>query len=378
MTLMLPSGASTSSPNPVLVGDMTCGTATATATRSWTVVFTQGGMYTLTVQASGYDTNNVFQTVSDSKAIVVTTVTTTTTPTITTTRDFKIDVTPRSSSVRMGDTATFTVTVSSIGGFSSDVYIEVSGSPALPPGSYFATPNPVKPPADDSQRATLTVNTKNFDSAGTYLLTISGRSGATVRTTVAQLEVKAVSISVTVSPGSQVVEQGQSTQFTVNVEVGDYKGTVSIAVTGIPAGATHTINPSTLTGSGMATLTITTSDQTPVGTQSIQVSATGGGGKAHDQVFLTVKLPWWKEPWFLALILILGAALVAIVALLARRKPTPPPPTLRPTAVSYPTMMRPPYPGPAPVGVAGAAICFGCGSTIPAGYTTCPRCGKPK
>lgn len=277
-----------------------------------------------------------------------TTVTQTTTVTTTTAPpDFKIDVTPPSSSVKLGEMATFTVTVSSIGGFSSDVYLEVSGSPAIPPGSSFVTPNPVKPPADDSQRATLTINTKNFDSSGTYTLTVSGRSGSLVRTAVVQLDVK-FSITISVMPESQIVKQGDSTYFTIHVDVGEYKGTVSITVSGIPAGAAKTVSPTSLVGSGPATLTVTTSDQTPVGTHSIQVTATAGGMKAHGQALLTVReRPLWERTEMLVLALILVVALAAIGAwAIFRRKPAPPATVRRPAATN-PAVMRPSVPGPA-------------------------------
>jgi len=322
----------------------------------------------------------------------VTTVTETTTLTTTTIApDFKIDVTPPSNVVKLGGTATFTVTVSSIGSFSSDVYIEVSGSPAIPPGSSFATPNPIRPSPDDSQRATLTINTGNFGSGGTYTLTVSGRSGSTVRTAVVQLEVKDPTITLSVLPASQNVEQGQSAQFTIDVRAEEYKGTVSVAVGGLPPGATHTVSPPSLTGSGQVILTVMTTDQTSSGTYSIQVTATAGGGRAHAPVLLTVTLPWWKRAENLALILVVAVALAALTAwIVFRRKPAPPSmaptvpaavsyPAVRPATTSYTPVLRPAS-GPtiSTVGSGGAAICFGCGSTIPAGITMCPRCGKPR
>jgi len=70
-TLILPDGASTTSENPVRIGQMVCGTGSATATVSWSAVFTKSGTHTLRAQVSGYDTENVPQTVSNSKSIVV-------------------------------------------------------------------------------------------------------------------------------------------------------------------------------------------------------------------------------------------------------------------------------------------------------------------
>jgi len=317
-------------------------------------------------------------------------VTVTTTMSVTTTThppDFKLDMSPLSGAVKLGETATFTVTVSSIAGFNSDVQLEVSGSPALPAGSALVTPSSVKPPSDDSGKATLAVNTRNFDSSGSYTITVTGRSGSSVRTTGAQLEVKSPMISVSLFPESQIVKQGASTQLTINVDVGDYKGPVSIAVTGIPPGATKSISPSSLTGSGAVTLTITTTDQTQAGTYPIQVSVSAGGAKTLGQALLTVKEKTISErlmesPEILALLSILGAAAAAVVGwTVLRRKPSPPltaPPA--PPSASYPAL-RPAavsYPPPAAAGVRGGAICFGCGLTIPAGATTCPRCGKPK
>jgi uncharacterized membrane protein len=85
--------------------------------------------------------------------------------------DFGIAASPASASVVAGQSVTYTVTVSSKGGFAGSVSLSVSGLPSLATASF--APNPRTAPGT----SVLTVRTAATTPRGTYTLTITGRSG---------------------------------------------------------------------------------------------------------------------------------------------------------------------------------------------------------
>jgi Bacterial Ig domain len=79
------------------------------------------------------------------------------------------------------------------------------------------------------------------------------------------------------APGSRSVTQGGGTSYTVTLgALNGFAGTVNLAATGLPANATALFTPSSLTGSGMATLDVTTASNTPTGTTTVTISGTSG------------------------------------------------------------------------------------------------------
>jgi hypothetical protein len=91
------------------------------------------------------------------------------------TPDFALAVSPTSQQVLQGDQNTYTVSVSSGGGFTGPVSLSVSG---LPKGvTATASPNPVTPTATSGATSTLTVTAASNASAGNYTLSVSGTSG---------------------------------------------------------------------------------------------------------------------------------------------------------------------------------------------------------
>lgn len=93
-------------------------------------------------------------------------------------------------------------------------------------------------------------------------------------------------ISLKLSPSSRNVDQGQSTTYTVDASSTDgFAGPVSFAVTGLPAGASAAMSPSSAnltSGSTMQlTLTVSTSPTTPAGKVDFTVTGTGGSVKSN-------------------------------------------------------------------------------------------------
>ena len=86
------------------------------------------------------------------------------------------------------------------------------------------------------------------------------------------------SFTLSASPASQTVGQGGATTFTTTVTgQGNFNGAVSLVATGLPAGATASFSPATITGGGTSTLTVQTSGSTPVGTYPLTITATALG-----------------------------------------------------------------------------------------------------
>ncbi len=95
--------------------------------------------------------------------------------------DYSLSVGPTSQSVARGGTATYTVTVMPANGFSGSVTLGISGQPS---GSTVTfTPNPT------TSSSTLSVGTAASGPKGTFMLTISGTSGALRHTTTTKLVV---------------------------------------------------------------------------------------------------------------------------------------------------------------------------------------------
>jgi hypothetical protein len=83
--------------------------------------------------------------------------------------------------------------------------------------------------------------------------------------------------TLTASPSSQTVAQGASTTYTATVTPsGGFTGTVTFSVSGLPAGASGSFNPTSVSGSGTSTLTVLTSATTPAGSYPLTITGTSG------------------------------------------------------------------------------------------------------
>ncbi len=80
------------------------------------------------------------------------------------------------------------------------------------------------------------------------------------------------------NPTSRTVTAGSSTSYTITVSaLNGFTGGVSLSLSGLPSGATGTFNPTSVTGSGSSTLTVTTdSSATPAGTYTLTIHGDSG------------------------------------------------------------------------------------------------------
>ncbi|MCA1628931.1 MAG: PQQ-dependent sugar dehydrogenase [Acidobacteria bacterium] len=98
---------------------------------------------------------------------------------------------------------------------------------------------------------------------------------------VVQPSAAAGDFNVNVSPSSQVIVPGASGAYTVTVTpTNGFTGAVTLAVTGLPAGATASFNPTTVNitdaTARTSTLTVTNGGSTPLGSFPITVTGTSG------------------------------------------------------------------------------------------------------
>jgi hypothetical protein len=95
------------------------------------------------------------------------------------------------------------------------------------------------------------------------------------------------SLGMTAGPGS--IAAGGSAQYAVTVTaLNGFDGTVSFGVSGLPSGVTGSFNPTTVTGSGSTTLTITTTRGAALGGFTITVTGTSGALNHQATASLTI------------------------------------------------------------------------------------------
>jgi galactose oxidase-like protein/PKD domain-containing protein len=133
------------------------------------------------------------------------------------------------------------------------------GSPST---SLLATPGNVIYSSAGSFTATLTVT----DNAGLTDPTPPTRT-ITVN--------PAPDFSISASPSSQSTAQGGNAPYTVSISaLNGFTDTVNFSVSGLPSGASASLVPASVTGSGSSSLTVTTSASTPVGSYALSITGT--------------------------------------------------------------------------------------------------------
>lgn len=260
----LPAGA-TASFNPTSV--TASGSSTLTVTTDATL--TPPGTYTLTITGTSGSTVHT---------VTTTLVVNSSAP------DFTISATPASQTVVVGNSTTYTATITAVNGFGGTVTFSASG---LPSGA-TATFSPAT--VTGSGSSTMTVTTASTTPTGTSTITITGTSGATVHSTTVTLVVNsAADFSISATPASLTVARGGRGSYTVTVTaVGGFAGTVTLSVSGLGSGTQARFSSTTVTGSGTATLTVGPSSTAATGTFTLTITGTSGALVHSTTVTLVV------------------------------------------------------------------------------------------
>jgi regulation of enolase protein 1 (concanavalin A-like superfamily) len=194
--------------------------------------------------------------------------------------DFSLS-SPWVESVTQGNNASYAVTVNDLDGFSGSVALSMSG-----------LPNGVTASFTSGNNSTLTLSASSSAVPGVYAATITGTGSGIVRTVPVTLTVEADTapdFSISATPTTQGVAVAGATTYSVNIgALNGFSGSVSLAASGLPTGASAGFNPGSVTGSGSSTLTITTGSSTPAGSYSVTMTGTSGSLTHNATVTLSV------------------------------------------------------------------------------------------
>ena len=199
------------------------------------------------------------------------------------TPDFAVAVSPAATTVQPGGTATYTVTVTSSGGFTGDVGLSLSGLP----GSF-------NPPVVVGGSGSAVLSVAGPPTTGTTSLVITGSSGAVSHSALASLTVvPPPDYSLTATPGTRTVNAGAATAYTVSVSpTNGFSGDVTLTASGLPANVgTATLSPAVVHGGGIGQLNVATSTTAPAGTYILTVTGTSGALSHPVTVTLVVNKP---------------------------------------------------------------------------------------
>jgi hypothetical protein len=129
---------------------------------------------------------------------------------------------------------------------------------------------------------------------GSYPVAIKASNPHYATTTNVTLTVTAPppSFNLAATPASQTVVRGNSTSYTVTTTaVGAFTGNVTLAVSGLPTGATASFAPTSITGAGSSTLTITTTTSATTGSKTLTITGQSGTISRTATVTLVVNAP---------------------------------------------------------------------------------------
>jgi uncharacterized membrane protein len=202
---------------------------------------------------------------------------------------FALSASPTSLSVTAGGGASSQITTAVSGGFSSGISLSASGLPAGATASF--SPATISSPG--SGTSTMSISTSSSTPAGTYTVTVTGSGGGKSHAATISLAVTGGSpdFALSASPASLQVTAGggASSQITTAVS-GGFSSGISLSASGLPAGATASFSPATISspGSGTSTMSISTSSSTLADTYDVTVTGSGGGKSHAATIFLAV------------------------------------------------------------------------------------------
>jgi len=130
-----------------------------------------------------------------------------------------------------------------------------------------------------------------YSSPGTYMASFTVTDNGGLTSQPATRTVVVADFSLSTGPASQAVDAGSSAAYSATVTPGTgFTGIVTFGVTGLPTGATASFAPSSVTGSGATTLTVSTIAATPPGSYPLRITATSGPVAHSFDVTLVVNV----------------------------------------------------------------------------------------
>ncbi len=198
------------------------------------------------------------------------------------TPSFTLSDSASSLSVTQGSSATDTITVTDVDGFSGSVTLSASNLPSGVTAAFGTNPT--------TGSSVVTFTASSTAATGTSTVTISGVSGSTTASTTVALTVNAMvtsGFSLSASPSTLSITQGASGTDTITVkDIGTFTGSVSFAASNLPSGVTASFNPTSSTSSSV--LTLTASSTATIGGFTVTITGTSGSTTATTSVALSV------------------------------------------------------------------------------------------
>ncbi len=219
--------------------------------------------------------------------------------------DFSIASIPSSSAVAQGSSTTYTINITSLNSFTGTVSLSATSCPPL--STCIFNRNSVLIPTGGSNTSILNVSTSSSTATGSYNINTTGTSGSLGHFVLSSLTVNpGPDFSMTVTPLSSSVTQGNSTTYTINITaLNGFTGSVTLANTGCPPSSTCSYNRNPVqifAGSNTSILTVSTGGTTPTGIYSINNTGTSGSLSHYANLSLTVNpsapsVGWWNTNW---------------------------------------------------------------------------------
>jgi cellulose 1,4-beta-cellobiosidase len=209
-----------------------------------------------------------------------TTATTTINLTVSPATGIALTPSPSSLSITQGKTATDTITITDLGGFTGSVTLAASGLPSGVTAAWGTNP------ATASSLLTLTAT--STATLGLATVTITGTSGSVSATTTIALTVNPSSgFTLTRSASALSITEGSTATDTITVnDIGGFTGSVTLAASGLPSGVTAAWGTNPTTGSSV--LTLTASSTATTGLATVTITGTSGSLTATTPIALTV------------------------------------------------------------------------------------------
>ncbi|HZZ41161.1 MAG TPA: S53 family peptidase [Acidobacteriaceae bacterium] len=198
---------------------------------------------------------------------------------------FSLSASPGSVSVVQGSEGSTTITSSVTGGFSSAIALSASGQPSGLTIGF--SPTSITGAGNSSMSLTVSSST----TPGTYTITVKGTSGSTVETTTVSLTVTSstAGFSVSASPTSISIARRSSGQVTITTATtGGFDSAIALSASGQGSANSVGFSPSSITGAGSSTMTITVGRNASPGNHTITVTATSGSTRHTTTVTLDV------------------------------------------------------------------------------------------
>ena len=199
--------------------------------------------------------------------------------------DFSLSASPASQEIIVGQSTSYTVTLTPSNGYSGTVSFSVSGLPA------GATPTFTPASLDSSGTTTLGITTTAATVPGTYPLTVTGSDGVKTHTASVTLildPVPATDFSISAPPAITVKRNSSGSETVTITAINGFAGTVSLSISGLPPLVTATFNPTSVTGSGTSSLTFVVDHRAKQGIYPLTVTGTSGPQSHSTNVTLTV------------------------------------------------------------------------------------------